>query len=140
VTKSVIIDTGIVVALIDKRDKWHVWANDEADKLFPPFLTSEAVITEASYLLRNAANGQQQLLSFVEEGFLQISFSLQTEIKTIQRLMNKYKDVPMDFADACLVRMSELIENSVVFTLDSDFLIYRKNGRKTIPLIFPHRN
>lgn len=57
-TGVVIIDTGIVVALVDKRDEWHGWANKQADKLFPPFLTCEAVITEANYLLRNVPNGR----------------------------------------------------------------------------------
>ena len=80
-TKSVIIDTGIVVALIDKRDKWHVWANDEADKLFPPFLTSEAVITEASYLLRNVANGQRSFYHLSKKAFCKLVFPCKPKSK-----------------------------------------------------------
>jgi predicted nucleic acid-binding protein len=68
---------------------------------------------------------------------LQIDFSLQTEIEAVEKLIKKYADVPMDFADACLVRMSELTGNATVFTLDSDFHIYRKNGKKKIDLIIP---
>ena len=75
-----------------------------------------------------------QLLS---RGILQIDFSLSDEIKAVETLMKKYADLPIDFADACLVRMSELIKNSVVFTVDSDFLIYRKDGRRLISLIYP---
>ena len=107
------------------------------ENLPTPFLTCEAVITEACYLMRKSPNGKQDVVQLVADGVLVIDFSLADEIEKIQSLINKYTDVPMDFADACLVRMSELIENSVVFTVDSDFLIYRKNATKQIPLIYP---
>jgi predicted nucleic acid-binding protein len=66
-----------------------------------------------------------------------MDFSLSDEVETVQTLIKKYDNVPMSLADACLVRMSELIDNSVVFTLDSDFHIYRKNGKRKIDLIIP---
>jgi predicted nucleic acid-binding protein len=66
---------------------------------------------------------------------LQIRFSISDEASNLDALMSKYTDLPMSLADACLVRMSETINNSVVLTVDSDFLIYRKQGRKKIPLI-----
>ncbi len=68
-------------------------------------------------------------------GFLQIEFRLSDEVASVKSLMKKYENVPMSFADACLVRMSEQIENAVVFTTDSDFHIYRKNGKQKIELI-----
>lgn len=55
----------------------------------------------------------------------------------IWRLLKKYRDVPMDFADACLVRMTELSADCLVWTTDSDFAVYRRHGRKTIPLLIP---
>lgn len=139
-TETVITDAGIFVALIDKKDRWHEWADQAAEKLLPPFVTCEAAITEASYLLRNVSNGQQQLLSLIEKGLVQIDFSLSVEIVAIRQLMRKYADVPMDFADACLVKMSETTQNSIVFTLDSDFWVYRKNGKEPISLIIPSSN
>jgi len=66
-----------------------------------------------------------------------IQIKVAHRVSEIKKLIKKYDSIPMDFADACLVRMSELIENSVVFTVDGDFLIYRKNGKKEIPLIYP---
>ncbi len=90
----------------------------------PPFSTCEAVIAEASYLLKAINNGQQTLLAFIEQGFLQIDFSLSAEIAEVQALMQKYADVPMDLADACLVRMSEQTEGSTIFTLDSDSWVW----------------
>ena len=135
--KPLIADTGIIVALLDKTDRWHDWAIDEMRGLPTPFLTCEAVITEACFLVAHLPEGKQKVFQLVSKGIFQIEFSLSDEIEAIESLMKKYADLPIDFADACLVRMCELIKNSVVFTVDSDFLIYRKDGRKHIPIIYP---
>lgn len=132
-----IADSGVIVALIDKREQFHEWAATQAKNLPVPFLTCEAVVSESCFLLRNVFDGQKTVLTLISKGILQIDFSLANEVEAVQTLINKYKDVPMSFADACLVRMSELIDNSVVFTLDSDFHIYRKNGKRKIDLIIP---
>lgn len=133
----IIIDTGVLVALLDKREQFHKWATEQAKNLNPPFYTCEAVISETCFLLRSFHKGIDAILSMIEDEILQIDFSLSDEISIIKSSMNKYESVPMSLADSCLVRMSELIDNSIVFTIDSDFLIYRKHGKKTIPLVFP---
>ncbi len=135
--KPIISDSGVLVALIDKREQYHLWASKQANELIPPFITCEAVITETCFLLQNNHKGEDAILSMIEDGILQIDFSLSGEISKIKSLMSKYANVPMSLADACLVRMSELIDNSKVFTLDSDFHIYRKNGKQKIDLIIP---
>ena len=135
--KPSIADTGVIVAFLDKRDIWNAWTNGQMRRLPIPFLTCEAVIVEACFLTAHLRGGKANVLKLVSSGVLQIDFSLQTEIEAVEKLIKKYADVPMDFADACLVRMSELIENSIVFTVDGDFRIYRKNGKKEIPLIIP---
>lgn len=73
----------------------------------------------------------------VGSGRVDVSFSYAPESERIHELMASYRDVPMSFADACLVRMSELEENASVFTVDGDFSIYRGAGSRTIPLIAP---
>lgn len=135
--ETTIADTGVIVGLISEKDQWHKWTFEQSKRLLPPFLTCEAVITEACHLLKNKKHGEHIVLNMIADGFLQIDFSLSDEIRAVKALMKKYEDVPMDFADACLVQMSGLIDNSVVFTVDSDFRIYRKNGKKEIPLIIP---
>ena len=135
--ERIIADSGIVVALIDKREQFHEWTAAQAQTLPVPFLTCEAVISESCFLLRNIYDGEKTVLSYIRKGILQIDFSLSSEISKSKTLMNKYETVPMSLADACLVRMSELVDNSVVFTLDSDFHIYRKNGKQKISLIIP---
>jgi len=137
VIKPTIADTGIIVAALNKREKYHTWTLEQMRRLTVPVLTCEAVITEACYLMRSEPNGKEDVLALIERGILKIDFSLQMEVEAIKDLMTTYENVPMDFADGCLVRMSELTENANVFTLDGDFWIYRKNGKEQIPLLIP---
>ncbi len=134
----VIADAGVIVGLVRPRDQWHEWAVNEAGRLSPPFYTCEAVIAEALFLVRDLWPAQQRILGMLSDGMLKMAFSLESDIEPIRTLMEKYSDLPMSLADACLVRMSEIYEDASVFTVDSDFLIYRKNGRKKIPLICPY--
>ncbi len=135
--QPVIADAGVIVSLIYERDQWNGWTRAQAVSLPVPYLTCEAVITEACYLLQNVSTGEEKVLQMIELDVLQISFSLSAEVKEVKTLMKKYSNVPMSLADACLVRMSEQIGNSIVFTTDSDFHIYRRNGRQKISLITP---
>lgn len=132
-----IADAGVIVGLIYQKDQWHEWTFQQANQLLPPFLTCEAVITEACFLLQDIPDGEQNVLGMIAAGYLQIDFSLSGEAANIKSLMKKYENVPMSLADACLVRMSERRENSVIFTVDSDFHIYRKNGKQKISLVIP---
>jgi predicted nucleic acid-binding protein len=134
---SIIIDTSPLVAFIDKSDDFHNWTIEVWKKSPIPLLTCEAVITEACFLLQNVYGGEDAIMALVERGTIQIDFRLNDEVKPIRDLMQRYQSVPMSFADACLVRMSELIAGSSVLTLDSDFHIYRKNRREMIDLIIP---
>ncbi|MEH2323498.1 MAG: hypothetical protein V7K32_07990 [Nostoc sp.] len=74
-------------------------------------------------------------MSLLDSGLIQISFRLSDEIATVRELLKRYQNVPMCLADACLVRMSELIVGSCVLTLDSDFQVYRKNKNEMMDLI-----
>ncbi len=135
--KKLIIDTGPIVAFLNRADFYHEWALRQFSELIPPFYTCESVISETCFLLRNTENGQKNILKLLERELIQISFNLKEEISTIMSLMKKYNDIPMSLADACLVRMSEQISDSTICTLDSDFRIYRKEKRNVIPLIMP---
>jgi predicted nucleic acid-binding protein len=137
IRNPIIADTGVIAAFLNPKDQWREWTVEKWRELPAPFLICESVITEACFLLNHTKDGEQDILSLVEAGILQIEFRLSDEATNIKSLMKKYKNVPMSLADACLVRMSELIDDSVVFTLDGDFHIYRKNGRRKIDLIIP---
>lgn len=136
-TRQVLLDTGPLVALLDRRDSFFDWATEHLHQLSPPLLTCEPVITEACFLVRHLADGIPTVLELLQRGFVKIDFRLDSEVETLLRLTAKYADVPMSLADACLVRMSELHPQSVVWTLDADFRRYRRKGRRVIPLMIP---
>jgi predicted nucleic acid-binding protein len=100
-------------------------------------ITCESVLSEAFFLLRRIDRSSKSILDLVDRGVLSIGFSLQQEISFVSSLIKSYSNVPMSLADACLVRMAELYREAKVFTLDSDFRVYRKNGRQVIPLLIP---
>nr|VFK37297.1 MAG: hypothetical protein BECKSD772F_GA0070984_101344 [Candidatus Kentron sp. SD]VFK42387.1 MAG: hypothetical protein BECKSD772E_GA0070983_101640 [Candidatus Kentron sp. SD]VFK79436.1 MAG: hypothetical protein BECKSD772D_GA0070982_10502 [Candidatus Kentron sp. SD] len=77
------------------------------------------------------------VLQLLDIGLVSMAFDLSAQVRSIRLLMGKYADVPISFADACLVRMTEILDDSCLFTLDSDFKTYRKHGNREIPTIMP---
>ncbi|MFN8526768.1 MAG: PIN domain-containing protein [Chloroflexota bacterium] len=136
-TTRLIADTGLLVAYLDRRELHHRWGVACARDSAAPWLTCDAVVAEAWYLLRRLPVGQSALLEMVEVGVLDIPFSLQGEVRAVKALCDRYQNVPMSLADACLVRMSELYDDHAVGTLDSDFRIYRRHARRPIRLVTP---
>ena len=134
---KIVLDTGPLVAFLNKNDKYHSWAVSEFAVIKPPLFTCESVLSEACFLLRDFPDGVANIITLLERELIRIYFHLADEIISVKNLMIKYANVPMSLSDACLVRMSEQISDSKVFTLDSDFRIYRKNKRQVIPLIIP---
>ena len=134
---DVLLDTGPLVAYLDRRDSRHRWALDRFAEIAPPLLTCESVISEACFLTRHLPGGAESVLRLLELRAVRVAFSIQDELNDVTRLLGRYSNVPMSLADACLVRMSELIPDSVVMTLDNDFRIYRRNRRQRIPLLIP---
>ena len=99
--------------------------------------TCEAVLSEACFLLHRLNGGQDAVLELVARGIVTVAFSLAAELAAVRKLMARYASIPMSLAGACLVRMSELDPRATVITLDSDFKIYRRNRRQTIPVLLP---
>ena len=136
---TVLADTGPLVAYLDRQDQYHQWARERFAEIMPPLLTCESIISEACFLTRNIPRGIESVMQLLEQGAVQVKFSVQVEVEPVSKLIRRYADVPMSLADACLVRMSELVTDCVVLTLDSDFHFYRRHGRKSIPLLMPPR-
>ena len=132
-----IIDTGPLVTLLTLKGEHASWTLTYWKKLKPPLLTCEPVLSEAAFLLNRAKLDAIALFALVERDLIEIDFSIQKEWGALRALMRRYKNVPMSLADACLVRQSELHSDSVIFTLDSDFRIYRKHTNRMIPLLLP---
>jgi predicted nucleic acid-binding protein len=134
---TTLVDTGALVALLDRSDALHGWAVEVFRTLRPPLLTCEAVLAEAWHLLGDAPPSREALARLHRDGIIRVAFDFETEASAVWRLLGKYGDMPMDYADACLVRMSEIHASPQVWTVDSDFLAYRRNGRQAIPLVYP---
>lgn len=132
-----LLDTGPLVAALARDDRAHRWAKEQFETLGGPFLTCEAVITEACHLLHTAERESSAVLRLLESGALRLGMDLVEEASAVRKLLERYRSVPAALADACLVRMSELYDSCTVLTLDSDFHIYRRHGRKVIPLLHP---
>ena len=132
---SVLVDASFLVALLLGRDRNHAWSVTEAARHAPPWQACESVLSEAYFLL--GRRGRPVLSELLGRGAVVVSFRFSQEQEAVLGLMRKYADVPMSLADACLVRMAEKNDATVVFTTDSDFRTYRKNGRQVIPLIIP---
>ncbi|MBW4478014.1 MAG: PIN domain-containing protein [Tolypothrix brevis GSE-NOS-MK-07-07A] len=135
--QEVILDTGPLVALVNRREQFHNWVTNQLREIEPPLFTCEAVITETCFLLQNVYGGEAAVISLMQRGIIQIEFHLSQEIAVVGELMRRYQSVPMSLADACLVRMTELSPLSELLTLDSDFRIYRKNRNQVISVIMP---
>ncbi|MBK8477906.1 MAG: PIN domain-containing protein [Opitutaceae bacterium] len=133
----VLLDTGPLVALVVGTDARHGWAIDQLKSMAPPLITCEAVIAEACFLLKREKLDPTEVIRLARAGLFEVRFDFGREAAVLQELMTRYRDQPMSFADACLVRLAELHPQSSVWTLDRDFKIYRRNRRSSIPLISP---
>jgi predicted nucleic acid-binding protein len=132
---TALVDTGFLVALLDARDGHHRWARDLASRQPPSWTTCEAVLSEAFHILgrRDAA----ALAELLHRGAVATPFRFDESAMAVLALMNKYAVVPMSLADACLVRMTEVLPDPVLLTTDADFRIYRRHGRQTVPSVMP---
>lgn len=135
---EIIVDTGPLVALLVRTDDHHTWVVDQLRELSPPFLTCEPVLAEVAHLVRRVRHGLARFVDLLMSDLLRVEFDLMVERAAVGRLLRKYADRPMSLADACLVRLAEL-HDAAVFTIDTDFGVYRKHGRRAIPLIAPGR-
>ncbi len=97
----------------------------------------EPVLTEAAFLLKREGREADALFALLERGVIRIALAMQAEQADLRALMRRYRSRPMSLADACLVRLSEMHTAGEVFTLDSDFHIYRRHGNKVIPVLMP---
>lgn len=134
---TLLVDSGPLVALVDPKDEHHAWAKATFTAAGPRLLTCEAVLAESLHLLSSIPNARSTLIQLFELQIFQTAFQFDQEQFDILTLLKKYHDTPMDFADACLVRMAETTRSAKVWTIDSDFKIYRLSNRRIVPVLAP---
>ena len=121
-----LIDAGPLIAIIDRSDPHHERCLDALKTLAAPLLTIWPALTEAMYLLGMSWPAQRALLNYLTEGALRLVSLAEDDVPRIRELMQKYRDLPMDLADAALVRVAERERIATIFTLDRrDFSLYR---------------
>jgi uncharacterized protein len=133
--KPVLLDTGVIVALLDRSERNHSACAEVVTALAAPLVTCEAVLAEACYLLRGLRGAPDAVLANVERGVFQVPFRLDATVGAIRVLMKRYASVPMDLADACLAHLADTLETSAILTLDSDFRVYRWRRRRSFELL-----
>jgi predicted nucleic acid-binding protein len=132
---TALVDTGFLIALLDTRDGHHRWASGLASRQPPPWITCEAVLSEAFHIL--GPRDAEALVALLRRLAVSSPFRFDQSSEAVLALMQKYSDVPMSFADACLVRMTEVLPDPALLTTDTDFRIYRRHGRQTVPCEMP---
>jgi predicted nucleic acid-binding protein len=132
---NVLVDACFLVALLNRRDTHHDWAKATAIEYSgQPWRCCEAVISETIYLLSEGRT--DSFIKMLRRGLV-LPINMSDELEAVLSLMERYARVPMSFADACLVRMTEKLPDPLVLSTGSDFRIYRRHGRQVVPCVLP---
>lgn len=132
---SVLVDAGFLVALLSRREQHHRWAAAQSRHLPLPWKSCESVLSEAFHLM--GRRGTSTLAALIRRRALVSDFEFHSQAEAVLKLMQKYGDIPMSLADACLVRMTEVLPDPILATTDSDFRVYRRSGRQVVPTVMP---
>jgi uncharacterized protein len=138
---NALIDTGAILALLDRSDRWHRICRETFPLLRLPLITSEAVLTELFHLVGDDRTEMESAWKFVRSGAVELAAITDRELPAVHELMSRYWDRPMDFADATLVYLARREAISTVFTVDhADFETYRIDGRRRFRILPKVRN
>jgi uncharacterized protein len=132
---AVLLDTGVIVALLDRSERHHFRCVEVLTDLTGVLVTCEAAVAEACYLLRGLRGAAEAVVSNVDNGVFQTPIRLADQAASVEKLLRKYRDVPMDLADACLVDLADRVGTGRILTLDSDFHVYRWRARRKFDLL-----
>jgi len=133
--KKVLIDSGPLIALFDASDKYHTETVNFIKNNTYPLVTTMASVTEVLHLLDFNRNAQIDFLEWIQRGAVEIHNIVNNDFERIRELTIKYRDLPMDFADSCLVYLAEKLNLNTIATIDRDFTIYRIKGRRKFEVI-----
>ncbi len=133
--KKILIDSGPLIALFDASDKYHASAINFIKNNKSMLITTIASVTETLHLLDFNRNAQIDFLEWVNKGAVEIQNIENSDFSRIRELISKYRDLPMDFADACLVFLAEKLNINMIAKIDRDFTIYRIKGRRKFNVV-----
>ncbi|MHB8501689.1 MAG: type II toxin-antitoxin system VapC family toxin [Candidatus Acidiferrales bacterium] len=133
--KPILLDTGVIVALLDRSENSHQACAKVVRELQAPLVTCEAVLAESCYLLRNLPGAPEVVIENVVAGIFQVPSQIVKEAIGIKQVLRKYRDRKRDLADACLIRLADEFETGDILTLDKDFTIYRWGKNKSFRIL-----
>ena len=133
--KKILIDSGPLIALFDSSDKFHHKSIEfiKANKL--PLITSIASITDTLHMLDFNRNAQIDFIEWISRDGVEVHNIQNRDFSRLKELTEKYHDLPMDFADSCLVYLAEQLDINTIATVDRDFSVYRINGKKHFKIV-----
>jgi predicted nucleic acid-binding protein len=135
--KPVLVDASFLIALYNKSDTNHARCVPLLSEFDAPMVTCEAVLAESLHMLRFAHGAADSILASVENGALEIRFNLAKSAAAFRVTLEKYRDTPADFADACLIHMADQLDTGDILTLDSDFKHYRWRRNRRFRMLIP---
>jgi uncharacterized protein len=133
--KPVLLDSGVIVALLNRNEPYHFKSAEAIAAIRNPFTTCEAVLAESCFVLRNIPGAMDEVLTNVARGIFELPFRLLNSAADVEAIMDKYRDSPADFADACIIQMADELDTGDIFTLDSDFRHYCWRKTKSFNLL-----
>ena len=133
--KKILIDSGPLIALFDRNDKYHIASVEFIKSNTYELVTTIASITETLHLLDFNRNAQIDFLKWIHSGGVSIESIIAIDFLEIQKLTMKYFDLPMDFADACLVFLGNKLKINTIATIDRDFDVYRLKSKKPFTVL-----
>lgn len=134
---TVIVDTGVLVGLLSRRDQHHAWAVREAERLPLPWATCEAVLSETWHRISPSPDARRGLLAMLRRGALSFPFAVGPSLGGMAEILGRYSDLPASVADATLILMARQLPSSIIWTTDRDFLIYRLPGKRRLSACLP---
>lgn len=133
---SGLIDTGAILALLDRDDQWHVRCAEAFTELRLPLATSAAVLAEVFHLLGDDGRSLKAAWGFLRSGAVTVLPIGDGDLPDLETLMKRYADRPMDFADATLAHLARRERLNIVFTVDNDdFETYRIESRRRFRIV-----
>lgn len=133
--KKILLDSGPLIALFDASDKYHSDSVNFIKTNKFPLITTIASVTETLHMLDFNRNAQIDFIEWVHRGAVEIQNIENNDFGRLKELTEKYRDLPMDFADSCLVYLAEKLNLNTIATIDRDFSIYRIKGRRKFKII-----
>lgn len=134
---KILIDSGPFIAFLSSSEHYHRWVLEQLSQMDGDLITTESVLSEVVFLMKQNRVAIKAIQDLIGQKLLHIVPAFSAEPITCFNMVGKYADLPSSVADISLVYVHSTTKNSIIFTLDSDFLIYKSSSGKPLKLVAP---